>query len=69
MTGIVCVCVYIYIYRPSWFVSTLQFLLAMTHFVPVVIVSVPSEYQSAPSVVVAVTVKHEQNESDMEQRV
>ena len=53
MTGIVCV------YRPSWFVSTLQFLLAMTHFVPAVIVSVPSEYQSAASVNHSVAVKHE----------
>ena len=48
--------------RPSWFVSTLQFLLAKTHFVPVVIVSVPFEYQSVPSVVVVAGVKHNMSE-------
>ena len=37
----------------------------MSHFVPVVIVSVPSEYQSAPSVnhsVVVAAVKHNMSE-------
>ena len=56
-----------YIFRPCGFGSTLQFLLAMTQHVPVVIVSVPSEYQSAPSaphsvVVDAAAVKHNMSE-------
>ena len=56
----------LYIYRPCGFVSTLQLLLAMTYHVPVVIVSLPSEYQSVPSVnqsvVVVAGVKHNMSE-------